>query len=430
MSRAARLTGWILREARTTFGAARLPGDALRALVRLRLGQALGAAAESPFHAARLREAGVLRGAERPWQDPERALQDLAPLTKRGLQVAGSQALAGGRVDPAWWSSRSSGSTGEPFRVYYDARGWALLKHLVKLRARRACGLRASDRVALLDAVEPHLEGATALERTGRVRRISVLQPPDSIAHRLDSFRPDAVYALPSALREAVRAGAAAAWRPRLVFTSGELLQGSARAELEAALGCPVRDVYGSSETKEIAWECSRGRTHVNADVVHVEILDGAGRCLPCGEEGDIVATVLVNGAMPLLRYRLGDRGALLDERCPCGLALPLLGVVTGREVDRLQLANGSSVSPYALTCALEDVDGLYRYQVVQLAPDRLRVHAQTAAAGEVTERRIRSALRRATGLPLQVEVEFVDAFGTGPGGKFRVVQPPDPSGR
>ena len=68
------------------------------------------------------------------------------------------------------------------------------------------------------------------------------------------------------------------------------------------------------------------------------------------------MATSLVNHAMPLLRYRMGDRGSLLPGRCECGLAFPLLGVVTGREADMLELQGGRRVSPYALTCALERV--------------------------------------------------------------------------
>ena len=38
------------------------------------------------------------------------------------------------------------------------------------------------------------------------------------------------------------------------------------------------------------------------------------GNALPPGVKGDLVATVLVNRAMPLLRYRTGDRGTLLAE--------------------------------------------------------------------------------------------------------------------
>jgi hypothetical protein len=50
--------------------------------------------------------------------------------------------------------------------------------------------------------------------------------------------------------------------------------------------------------------------------------------------------------------------------------------VVTGRRADMLVLEGGHRVSPYALTCAMERVGDVLRYQVTQLEPSRLRVRA------------------------------------------------------
>ena len=81
---------------------------------------------------------------------------------------------------------------------------------------------------------------------------------------------------------------------------------------------------------------------HVNADVIRLEVLDDDGRPLPVGVEGNLVATSLVNHAMPLLRYRVGDRGSLLPHCLRLRpFAFPLLGVVTGRAADVLVLADG-----------------------------------------------------------------------------------------
>jgi acyl-coenzyme A synthetase/AMP-(fatty) acid ligase len=49
---------------------------------------------------------------------------------------------------------------------------------------------------------------------------------------------------------------AAGAIKPRLIFTSGEMLDGATRKTIEAGLGAPVFDIYGCTELKEIAWEC------------------------------------------------------------------------------------------------------------------------------------------------------------------------------
>jgi phenylacetate-CoA ligase len=354
---------------------------------------------------------------------PQQVLEALAPATKAELREAGGDVLLGGRVRPEWRSSSSSGSTGEPFRVYYEPRAWATLKILVKLRARTACGTRPTDRVALLDAV-PMSDRASG----GRVVRISILQPAAQVAAQLASFAPDTIYGLPSALLEAGQElrSRGVGLAVRRIFTSGELLRPAVRLAIAEAFGAPVYDVYGSSETKEIAWECPAGGMHINADVIRLEVLDDAHRPVPRGVEGNLVATVLVNRAMPLLRYRVGDRGSLLEERCECGHPFPLLGVVTGRRADMLVLEGGQRISPYALSCAMEQVGDVLRYQVTQLDPARLRVRAVLGGDADRSQvaDRIRSVIRAEVAPFLETDVEFVDRLPTGPRAKFRVVEP------
>ena len=419
---------WLAVDAASTFAALDLDAVSVAALARRRLGRLLiHSIWNNAFYQRRLQDAGIEWADPILERDPYRVLAALAPVSKLELRQAGSQALAGGRVHPRWRSSASSGSTGEPFRVYYEPRAWATLKYAVKLRARRACGVGPTDRVVILDAVPPGGAGSR-LEQALGCGRISVLQPASAVAAALVAFQPDVIYGLPSALHEAARALQARGARLQVtrVFTSGELLDGSARERLAAAFEAPIYDIYGTSETKEIAWECPQGGMHLNNDVVRLEVLDDSGRTLPVGEEGNLVATLLVNRAMPLLRYLTGDRGALLSGTCPCGRSSPLLGVVTGRAADVLVLRGGQRISPYALTCALERVSGVLRYQVSQLDPARVRVRAilEGAANRETIADQMRTALRFDVAPFLDADVEFVDRLPTGPRAKFRVVEP------
>jgi phenylacetate-CoA ligase len=418
---------WLASDACRVFRAERLASDTLHDLAHRRLGSLLETAAQTGFYGERLASVGIDARSPLLRIDPYGVLGLLAPVGKSELRAAGTATLDGGAVRADWKWSSSSGSTGEPFRVYYESRAWATLKHLVKLRARVACGVRITDRVALLDATPPSQDRG-AVGPLSRVTRISVLQPADAIAERLVAFAPDAIYGLPSALLEV-----ASALRDRgqtlaveRVFTSGELLRPAVREAIADAFQARVFDIYGSSETKEIAWECPEGGMHVNADVVHLEVLDDDGRPLPVGVEGNLVATSLVNHAMPLLRYRVGDRGSLVPHSCACGRAFPLLGVVTGRAADVLVLADGRRVSPYALTCALEREQSLLRYQVSQVAPARLKVRAIVGpgAARAAVADRVRTLLCSEVAPFLETEVEFVDHLPTGPRAKFRVVHP------
>jgi phenylacetate-CoA ligase len=146
---------------------------------------------------------------------------------------------------------------------------------------------------------------------------------------------------------------------------------------------------------------------------------------VPSGVEGDIVVTSLVNVAMPMVRFQIGDRGVLSGESCSCGVALPRLGLVTGRVAEVLEVA-GHRLSPYVFTSALEKVGGLLRYQVLQVAPTRFAVRSvlEDGVSAESVSAQIRQAVRRAVAHPVEVEVELVERLAQGPGGKTRVVQP------
>ena len=420
------LVFWLAADAAPSFRILQSDRRRVAALAQARLSRLLfHVARHNPFYGRRLQSAGI------EWADPVlqwepyRALAALPPVSKAELRRAASRVLGGGALQADWYSSASSGSTGEPFRVYYEARAWARLKYLIKLRARIACGLRPTDRLALLDATPP--VPPTSLPGR-RWKRISVLQPASAVAAALREFEPDLVYGLPSALLEVGRhlQENGQELKARALFTSGELLQGATRAALSASFAAPVYDIYGTSETKEIAWECPAGNRHLNADVVHLEAVDDSGRSVPDGEEGDLVATLLVNQAMPLLRYRTGDRGSLRSESCSCGCSLPLLGVVTGRTADILVFRDGLRISSYALTCAMERIPGMLRYQVSQLDQARVRVRAilESAADRSMVTAQVRTALRYDVAPFLDADVEFVDRLPTGPRAKFRVVEP------
>jgi phenylacetate-CoA ligase len=247
------------------------------------------------------------------------------------------------------------------------------------------------------------------------------------VAEQLAEFVPHNIYGLPSTFVELgrVMSETGISIRPRRLFTGGELLTARSREDVIQAFGCPVFDVYGTSETKEIAFECPRGGLHINDDVVRLEVLDDAGGPVPTEDEGNLVATLLVNRAMPILRYVTGDRGRLHGARCGCGLTTPLMAMLEGRKADVLELEHGLRVSPYVMTMALERIPGVRRFQVVQRGPSLVvvRVLRDASVSESSIADRVRTAVREATTPDLRVTVDFVTGFPRGGRGKFHVVQ-------
>jgi phenylacetate-CoA ligase len=371
------------------------------------------AARHSPFYRRRFAEAGV---------DPDRILhpEDLPriPITTREDLRRGQDLVADDHDPAALHRSITSGSTGQRTVSYFDPHGWIIGKYLLKGRARLACGVRPWDRIALFqespsnDAVRRHV---------GRQVSYSIHQPPEEILDAVRRYAPTVFYGFPSYLMRLAEVSRGSL-RPRRIFTSGEFLDSVTRREIEQAFGASVFDVYGCTEMKEIAWQCPEKRGyHVNADWVLVE-------SVPLEEQeqhrpNTLLVTCLYNRGMPLLRYRLGDTGTLSEDRCACGRGLPLMAPSLGRQVDYLRLPDGSEVSPYSLTCAIEPTAGLLQYQIVQESVDRVLVKVVPGPEFGVDQRRKIVELLAPILCGVRIDVQTLDRIDHEPSGKYRIVR-------
>jgi phenylacetate-CoA ligase len=156
--------------------------------------------------------------------------------------------------------------------------------------------------------------------------------------------------------------------RLRAAIVSGDTLLPGMRASIESYFQCPVYDHYGQSEAVCMAMQCSRGRMHILPAAGIVEILRDDGTACGPGEVGEIVATSLLNDAMPLIRYRMGDYAAWAEDRgCPCGNVHPIIANLEGRVDDYLVTANGRKIG--RLSTAMKRSPTIHSAQLVQQRP-------------------------------------------------------------
>jgi phenylacetate-CoA ligase len=184
-----------------------------------------------------------------------------------------------------------------------------------------------------------------------------------------------------------------------------------------------VTDRYGCEEVGLIGCECERhDGMHLTAEHLLVECVRDDGTPASPGEEGYLVLTGLVDRAMPLIRYRIEDRGILTDRPCPCGRGLPLLERVTGRTADFLVRADGALIAGVSLVeRTLTAIPGLEQMQIVQEAIGRFSL--MTVAAGESTreaEEALKSEIRSVFGRDVDVQVEWVERIPQETSGKYR----------
>ena len=135
------------------------------------------------------------------------------------------------------------------------------------------------------------------------------------------------------------------------------------RTKIDTALGIRAINFYGLSEMcgPGVATECltARDGLHVQEDHFLVEVIDPAdGSPLPPGADGELVFSTLTKEALPLIRYRTGDLGAISLEPCSCGRTTARLIRLGGRR-DDMMIIRGVNLYPSAVEQILMSADGV-----------------------------------------------------------------------
>jgi len=205
-----------------------------------------------------------------------------------------------------------------------------------------------------------------------------VLDPLPELVAALNAYQPAFVGSYPTMLVLLAEERAAGRLRiaPSLLWSGGECMTIATRFAIEHAFGCPVVNEYGASEALSIAYGCSEGCLHVNADWIILEPVDRHYRPTPPGEASHtVLLTNLANRVQPLVRYDLGDSITENHLPCECGSPLPAIQV-QGRcdDIVSLRAADGRIVRllPLSLSTVVEEAAGLHRFQILQTAADAL----------------------------------------------------------
>lgn len=124
----------------------------------------------------------------------------------------------------------------------------------------------------------------------------------------------------------------------RYTITTSEVCDNIDRETMEKGFGVPVINEYGAAELDLLAFHDAEGNWLVNQETLLIEIIDNNGIPCPPGTEGRVIVTSLFNKATPFIRYDLGDRAVLSEERKE---HLQLMKHVAGRNNDIIRLPSG-----------------------------------------------------------------------------------------
>ena len=256
------------------------------------------------------------------------SLEDLRrlPVLTKQILIGENAAIHTVTRFPKLFLAETSGTSGSALEFRKNER-WDSTNRAHLMRAYDWYGVKPWDRNGYLWGYD------IAPERARRVRAVDALQN----RFRLFRYDPASIRSFALKLRSAhfisgyssmiyetaKLINALGLEPPKLQMVKGtsEMILDVYQAEAERAFGRRIVSEYGAAEAGLIAFECPRGRMHINVEDVVVEVDD----------EGEILVTNLASHSFPIIRYRLGDSVRLSDELCPCGRQHPVVREIMGR---------------------------------------------------------------------------------------------------
>ncbi|MBF9073298.1 phenylacetate--CoA ligase family protein [Streptacidiphilus fuscans] len=264
---------------------------------------------------------------------------------------------------------RSGASSGAPRYIAYSRTDWEnMIREAAPLFY--AMGLAPGDRLintlyggGLYGGLSTTLceLSRMPLECYSTAQNVSV----DDILMLCQSFSANALLGLPVLIMPLLRE--AKARRPQLriqkVLYGGTAMSESDKSWLREQLGTEViTSVLAANDGAQLGYQCDAlGGTlhHVNPDYNLIEVVDENGAPVAPGECGELLITTLQKFEGPLIRYRIGDLGRIVEQDCACG--------VSGQVLEYLGRADGLIKVKGATVTHTEVVESLARYQPSQV---------------------------------------------------------------
>jgi phenylacetate-CoA ligase len=255
--------------------------------------------------------------------------------------------------------------------------------------------------------------GAVASILRGRRKNFYIAYDAEDLVFEIMKYDPKMLCGNPSYMRLVAEASHKKNlnFKIKCVSSWGEVLDEPTREYIEKTFQCPVFDAYGTNELGwPVAWECKKKEgLHIVSDYVILEVMKDGCYTNP-GELGELYVTNLLNFAMPLIRYKVGDVGILSEEQCSCGRSFPLIKSIEGRTIDCIELASGNIVTPKKIMNAVQSISGIPRYQVVQEDPQNISISImKNQTHGHVLTNKIKDELQNVLGSNTNIKVIYND---------------------
>ncbi len=364
-------------------------------------------------------------------QKPELYLSQLPILTKDVIRAKFEQLKSIDLPQRQWYFNTSGGSTGEPIKLIQDAEyndKTTALSLLYSYLVGRELG---ESEVRLWGSEKDVFDGTMGwkanffnfLRNTTYMNAFQMTpQKMRDFLKSLNTKPPKLIVAYAQAIYELAKFAEDEKFKlvpQKAIITSAGTLYTWMRQKIETVFQCQVFNRYGSREVSDVAcekpgeqglWVAPWGN--------YIEIVDDDHNPVPAGVEGNILITSLTNFAMPLIRYKIGDRGTLSPEY----KSGQILQQISGRNVDIFKTQNGTLVDGEYFTHLLYFKDWVHKFQIIQKSYLEITIKIIKSNSDYLTEELddIVTNCKLMMGKDCVVNFEFVNHIPVNKSGKYR----------
>jgi len=345
-----------------------------------------------PLYHNKYKEAGIHPRDIRGIKDIEK----LPFVTKKDFRGKTSELLLPKDANIKNYSMAStSGSTGQPVTLFSDP--YTVFKTFIGfIRMIREHDVNwRKTKMALIADLSPDSAEEIYFRKTAlpnlklffnidNIQAFHVGEKPEKLIKQLEKFNPEFIGGYPGVLNILAilkRQDKGKKLNPRVLATSGAIVDEYTRKYISKAFDADIFDVYGATECSPMAFQCKNGNYHVHSDFAHIEFMDSKKKEEISGDGGNIIVTRLFGRGTPVVRYTgISDFLVESDRKCDCHISTPIIEKIEGRQVDSIMLPDGGLIPPSSFTGIPHHVmhelntDKINRFQIIQQSINEVEI--------------------------------------------------------
>lgn len=292
----------------------------------------------------------------------------------------------------------TSGTTGKSLDLYVDM--YEILVGLFGyLRTIRAYDLDwRHHKLSIIGDFAPHTAESGYVKRglqpkswfqsaLKNIQWLDTNDSPESVLQSLESFQPDFIGGYTGMLGHLAvlkNQGLKSTIQPKLIASTGALLDSKLKEYIENTFSTKVFEVYGATETGPIAFQPpGKDEYQIMSDFLLLEFHDETGKPVSSSKAGNLIVTKLYSGGTPIIRYNaINDVvSPLYDDSDQSGMFPPYIKRIYGRDTIRLYRNDGKILLGSSLTTIFSrllyqlETSKIRELKIVQQTLDEISVH-------------------------------------------------------